>query len=69
LTDVVWTPEKAAEYGRLYYQLVTAVVAAGKVLGTHGMESEEFRKADAEATDLWVKLRELQGMAGNPWMA
>jgi hypothetical protein len=69
LTDVVWTPEKAAEYERLYYQLVTAVVAAGKVLSTHGMESEEFRKADAEATDLWVKLRELQGMAGNPWMA
>jgi hypothetical protein len=33
------------------------------------MESDDFRKADAVTTDLWVTLRKLQRKEGQGWMA
>jgi hypothetical protein len=69
LSDEVWTPEKAAEYNRLYKEFSTAVAHARDVLRTHGMESAEFYRADAAAGEIWVKLRALQDKAGQSWMA
>ena len=65
----VWTPEKAAEYERLFAQYVAASANAFAVLKAKGMESSEFREADAATGEFWVKLRALQGKAGLHWMA
>lgn len=43
----VLTPDEDAEYRRLYDQFIEAVMLAGKILETHGMESAEFLKADS----------------------
>lgn len=67
LTEV-WTPE-AAEYQRLFALYVTASANALDVLKAKGMESREFREADAATGEFWVKLRALQGKAGMHWMA
>jgi hypothetical protein len=63
----VLTGQKAAEYQRLYAEYTAAMVAAAAILKANGMGSDEFRKADAAAGALWVRLRELQGMAGKHW--
>jgi hypothetical protein len=63
LTEVL-NAEKANEFERLYQEYAKTVRIAASVLRVKGMESEEFRKADAAAGDLWVKLRNLQGMTG-----
>ncbi len=68
LTEV-WTLEKAAEYQRLFAQYVAASANALEVLKANGMESPEFREADAATGEFWVKLRALQGKAGMHWMA
>jgi hypothetical protein len=68
LTEVS-NAEKADEFERLYQEYAKAIRYAASVLRVKSMESEEFRKADGAAGDLWVKLRELQGMAGKHWMA
>ena len=67
MTEVL-NAEKASEFERLYQEYAKAMRDAASVLRVKGMESEEFRKADNAAADLWVKLRELQGMAGKHWM-
>ena len=69
MTETVWTSEKAAEFERLYNEWAVASANAATVLRTKGMESDDFRKADAVTTDLWVKLRKLQGKEGQGWMA
>ena len=61
--------EKAAEYIRLYAEYAAALAHASAVLESKGMESDDFRQADAAAGALWVRLRDLQGMAGKHWMA
>jgi hypothetical protein len=63
------TPEEGAELNRLLAEHAEAGVRAGAVLAKHGMESPEFREADAATGALWVRIRELQGMAGKSWMA
>jgi hypothetical protein len=62
------TGEKAEEYKRLYFKYVDAVTHAAAVLGIKGMDSEEFRRADAAAGELWARLRKLGGMTGKHWM-
>jgi hypothetical protein len=69
LMTLLLTGEKAAEYKRLYLEYGAAMARATAVLKAKGMDSDEFRQADAAAGDLWVRLRELQGMAGKHWMA
>jgi hypothetical protein len=69
LSDLVWTPEKNAEYDRLYSEFAQAVGNARRVLKTHGMSSVAFRRADAAAGEIWVKMRAMQGKAGKHWMA
>jgi hypothetical protein len=69
LTETVWTAEKAAEFEKLDNEWAVASATAATVLRTKGMESDDFRKADAVTTDLWVKLRKLQGAEGKSWMA
>lgn len=64
-----WTSEKAAEYERLFAQYVAASANAFEVLKAKGMQSPEFREADAATGKFWVKLRALQGKAGMHWMA
>ena len=65
----ILTGEKAEEYKRLYREYGAAVAHAVATLAANGMESEEFRQADAAVGKLYVRLRELQGMAGKSWMA
>jgi hypothetical protein len=60
--------EQAEEYKRLYAEYAAAMVNAAAVLRAKGMDSDDFREADAAAGKLWVRLRELQGMAGKHWM-
>ena len=57
-----------SQYARLYSLFCEAVLHAGSVLKVHGMESEEFRVADAKSTELWKSLRALQGKDGKNWM-
>ena len=64
MTETAWTSEKAAEFERLYSEWAVASANAATVLRTKGMESDDFRKADAVTTDLWMKLRKLQGNEG-----
>lgn len=61
--------EKAAEYQRLYAEYAAAMANAAAILRAKSMSSDEFRQADAAAGALWVRLRDLQGMAGKHWMA
>jgi hypothetical protein len=61
--------EEAAEYARLYAEYAAAMAYAAGVLKSKGMDSEDFRQADAAAGELLVRLRELQGVAGKHWMA
>jgi len=68
LTEV-WTPEKEAEYQRLFALYVAASANALNVLKAKGMESQEFRAADAATGEFWVQLRAMQGKAGMHWMA
>jgi hypothetical protein len=56
--------EKAEEYKRLYAECTTATTNARAVLKSKGMDSDEFAQAVAAVTELWRRLRELQGMAG-----
>jgi hypothetical protein len=69
MTSKIWTPEKAAEFSKLYDQFTAAMQHATGVLRAKGMDSEEFRHADAAAGDLWVKLRAMQGVGGKHRMA
>jgi hypothetical protein len=57
------------EYTRLYGEYAAAIFHAAAVLKSKGMDSEDFKQADAAAGALWTRLRELQGMAGKSWMA
>lgn len=66
---VILTPEEGEEYKRVYAEYEKATIYGGEVLRRYGMESREFREADARTTDLWRRLRELQGEAGQPWNA
>ena len=52
------------QYARLYAEFCEAVLHAGSVLKMHGMESDQFREADAKSAELWKSLRDLQGKAG-----
>lgn len=65
----ILTGEEAEEFKRLYDEYPRVSQHAAELLGRHGMESKEFREADAAVGDLWRRLRELQGMAGKHWMA
>ena len=57
-----------SQYARLYTEFCEAVLHAGSVLKMHGMESAQFREADAKSAELWKSLRALRGKAGRDWM-
>ena len=57
------------QYARLYAEFCEAVLHVGSVLKMHGMESDQFRTAEAKSAELWKSLRALQGKAGEHWMA
>ena len=63
------TGEKAAEFQRVYAEYAAALAYASDVLTGKGMGSPEFREADAAAAKFRVRLRELRGDAGDPWMS
>jgi hypothetical protein len=69
MSTPVLTGEKAEEYKRLYAEHAAATAKAHAVLVAKGMGSDEFAQADAASTELWRRLRELQGMGGKHWMA
>jgi hypothetical protein len=56
------------EYKRLYLEFEAALANAAKVLRAKGIDSEEFRQADAAAGAQWLRLRELQDIVGKHWM-
>ena len=57
-----------SQYVRLYAEFCEAVLHAGAVLKMHGMESDQFRVAEAKSAELLKNLRALQGKAGKDWM-
>jgi hypothetical protein len=60
--------EDAKEFQRLYGEFTAAQAKAVAVLRAKGMESTEFLEADRAASEIWVKLRRLQGKEGQHWM-
>jgi len=65
----IWSIEKAEEYERLSAEHAVATAHATNVLRLNGMESPEFREADAATGKLYVKIRELLGKRRQHWMA
>jgi hypothetical protein len=65
----VTSPENAREFERLYDEFIAANAKARAILQVKGMDSAEFAEADRLVTDLWAKLRRLQGKEGQHWMA
>lgn len=65
----IWSLEKAEEYKRLTAEHAAATEHAANVLRKYGMESAEFREADAATGKLYVQIRELLGKRGQHWMA
>ena len=49
------------QYAGLYAEFCEAVLHAGSVLKMYGMESDQFRVAEAKSAELWKSLRALQG--------
>ena len=45
------------QHARLYAKFCEAVLHAGSVLKMHGMESDQFREADAKSAEVWKSLR------------
>lgn len=68
MTDI-WSLEKAEDYQRLSAEHAEATMHAAKVLRQKGMDSPEFREADAATGRLYVQIRELLGKRGQHWMA
>jgi hypothetical protein len=64
----VMSPEDAKEFQRLYGEFKTANAKALAILKAKGMQSTEFAEADRAASEIWVKLRRLQGKEGKHWM-
>jgi hypothetical protein len=64
----VMSPEDAEEFQRLYGQFAAANAKALDILKAKGMQSAEFAEADQAASEIWVKLRRLQGKEGKHWM-
>ena len=64
MSPPVLAGDDAAEYQRLYIDYYAAISKAVATLKARGMDSEEFRQADADAGRIWKQLRELQGMSG-----
>ena len=58
----VLTPEELKEYENLWDQHSRASAIACAMLRTYGMESKQFREADAETGRLCQRLREVQGL-------
>ena len=56
------------QYARLYAEFCEAVLHAGSVLKMHGMESDQFRAAEAKSAELLKRLQALQDKAGEPGM-
>jgi hypothetical protein len=69
MSTPVLTGENAEEYKRLTAEYPVAEANATAALKSHGMDSEEFKRADAAKGAIWRRLRELQGMGGKHWMA
>ena len=56
-----------AELLRLYTDFQLATARALEVLRGHGMTSQQFREADANAGVIWRRMRGVLGQAGLPW--
>jgi hypothetical protein len=63
------TSEAAAEYRRLYTEYAAAIAHANALLQTEGPDSQSFLAADRDASALWQRLREVQGLATKPAIA
>lgn len=69
MTKTSLTPEQQQELERLTEAHSIAMHKTSAAAAAHGMASEEYRKADAVAGELWLQLRTLQGKNGKDWMA
>jgi hypothetical protein len=61
--------EAAAEFRRLYAQLVSVVAISNAALQSAGMNSAAFNDAHEEVARLWQRLREIQCLAEKRWFA
>lgn len=69
MTNIYLTPEQGAELKKLYEEHARASGLAAMMLVNHGMSSDEFLKADAEAGRIWLQIRKLIGKEGQHWMS
>jgi hypothetical protein len=63
------TKEQADELEHLRKEHLEAVEHAGKIAQEKGIDSEEFKGADAESNRLWSRIREIEAKSGQSWMA
>lgn len=63
------TPDQFAELSALYREHEERAAQARVALREKGMESPEFREADAATGKTWSRIRELLGDAGKHWSA
>ncbi|MDA8190952.1 MAG: hypothetical protein M0Z68_05675 [Gammaproteobacteria bacterium] len=69
MTRNVISLEEGAELRRLLAEHTEATLYAGAILNKYGMESAEFREADKATGLLWRRIREIQGLSDQHWMA
>jgi hypothetical protein len=66
--SVPWSTEKKDEYIKLYEEWAQATAMALNALRKHGMESEEFRRADAATGRIYTQIQKLLGKENRRWM-
>jgi hypothetical protein len=64
----IMTPEEAADLKRLLEEHAAATHRAREILRAYGMDSKEYTEAELVASDLWKRIRKLQGEDG-PWLS
>ena len=65
----VFTPEENAELELLQAEYQAATTRAVRAIRAHGMDSQAFLQADAEAGIAAKRIKEILGIAGQDWMA
>ena len=68
MTRDIMTPEQDAELRLRWSEYLAARHRADIAAQTKGLDSADFRKADAEAGAALLKMKEILGSTGQHWM-
>lgn len=68
MTKSVITGKDGEELLRLYAELPRLSEAAKAALKSHGMESQEFLKADKALGDAIIHIRKIRGLPEGKWI-